>query len=116
MTGASPEHDVPRGTTQHPKQPFGDELRPGVQIAGLEQHDELIAAESRGGVAVAEDRLQPRSDSAQQLIPGGVTECVVDVLEAVEIDVERGHRPLRARRVRASAKRDRAPAGDSAAL
>ena len=37
-------------------------------------------------------------DDPQQLVAGGVAEAVVDVLEAVDVDVQRGHRQLLAAR------------------
>ncbi len=43
-------------------------------------------------------RHQPRGDDPQQLVAGGVPEGVVDVLEAVDVDVQRRHRELLAPR------------------
>ena len=52
----------------------------------LEQDDELVAAETRRGVGVADARGQPGRGLAQELVPGDVAEGVVDVLEHVEVD------------------------------
>ena len=38
--------------------------------------------------------VQPRGDGPQQLVAGGVPEGVVDVLEAVDVDVQRRDRDL----------------------
>lgn len=51
---------------------------------------ELVAAQSREDVARAQLGAQPRRGDAQELVAGGVTERVVDVLETVEIEQEHG--------------------------
>ena len=55
-------------------------------VAGLEHDRELVAAEPRERVVVAQQLLQPRADLAQHLVAGVVAERVVELLEAVEVD------------------------------
>jgi hypothetical protein len=56
--------------------------------AGLDEHDELVSAKSPDGVLVAHGGLQTFPCDLQQSISGGVPEVVVDVLEAVDVDVQ----------------------------
>jgi hypothetical protein len=72
--------------------PLGDQLGSGVQSGGVDQHHELASAQAPDGVAVSQDRVQPRPDLAQYLVTGVVAETVVDLLEAVDVDEQRGHR------------------------
>ena len=69
-----------------------DVLRDGGELARigaiLDQHDELVAAEPRHGVALAQVMAQPPRDVLQQAVARLVAEAVVDVLEAVEVDEE----------------------------
>ena len=51
---------------------------------------ELVAAEARDGVALAHVLLDPLGDLAQQLVADGMSERVVDDLEAVEVEEEHG--------------------------
>ena len=55
-------------------------------VAGLEDDRELVAAEARERVVVAQELLQARADLAQDLVAGVVAERVVELLEAVEVD------------------------------
>ncbi len=59
----------------------------------LEQHRELVAAEARQGVALAHARPDAASDLDQHLVAGGVAEAVVDGLEIVEVEQEKGEGP-----------------------
>ena len=52
----------------------------------LQQDGELVAAQARGGVHLAEGRAQPVGDADEQLVAGGVAQRVVDGLEVVEVD------------------------------
>ena len=54
-----------------------------------EQH-ELVAAQARDGVAVADTGSEPRGDGLQQLVADMMPETVVDELETVEIDEGHG--------------------------
>ena len=55
-------------------------------------HGELVAAEPRHGVVLADGGLQPAADFLQQRIANGMAERVVDVLEMIEVEAE--HREL----------------------
>ena len=54
----------------------------------LEQHGELVAAETGRGVRWPERLLQTARDHRQQLIPRGMSEAVVDLFEVVEVGEE----------------------------
>nr|WP_239002946.1 hypothetical protein [Rhodovastum atsumiense] len=53
-------------------------------------HGELVAAEPGEGVGLAQFRLQPGGDGAEQRIAGRVAERVVDFLETIEVDQQHG--------------------------
>ena len=72
---------------QHFQQALGYELGAGVERGALDQDDELVPAEARRGVALANDPLQASGDDPQQIVAGGVSEGVVDVLEAVDVEI-----------------------------
>ena len=84
------------GLAQHVEHPLCDELRSDVERRAVQQDDELVAGEARGGVALADHPLQSSGDDPEELVPGGVAEPVVDVLEAVDVDVQGRDRHLRA--------------------
>ena len=65
---------------------LGDLLRL-VERATGEQHRELVAADARDGVRIANALLQERPDLAQQVVAGNVPARVVDELEPVEVEV-----------------------------
>ena len=56
----------------------------------VEQHRELVAAEAGQQVALADVALEQPGAFLEELVPGGVAEGVVDVLELVQVDVEQG--------------------------
>ena len=64
----------------------------GERLALLEgkdrrlQNDELVAAEARDHVGVANGALQPLGDRLQQHVAAGMPQGVVDLLELVEVD------------------------------
>ena len=102
---AGRERQLPCGLTvyvvrlaQHFQQALGDELGTGVKRGALDQDDELVAGQARRGVALADDVRQSCGDGPQQLVARGVAERVVDVLEAVDVDVQRRDRNLQAAR------------------
>ena len=66
---------------------LGDQPRRGL-VAFLAQHGELVAAEARQRVALAQAALQPAGHLHQHLVAGGVAEAVVDRFEGVEVDVD----------------------------
>ena len=53
-----------------------------------DQHRELVAAQARHGVPLADAAAQPLGHSPQQLVAGRVPERVVDDLESVEVEKE----------------------------
>jgi hypothetical protein len=59
-----------------------------VGAAVLEEHRELVAADAREHLAVAQARLHHGCDAAQQLVAGEMAERIVDAVEEVEVDVE----------------------------
>ena len=63
-------------------------LRALVGRRALEQHRELITAESGDGVALTEGLLEAPRDLDEQRVAGRMAEAVVDRLEVVEIDEE----------------------------
>ena len=58
-----------------------------------EQDAELVATEARREVRRAQPVADARRDRRQELVAGGVAEAVVDGLEVVEVEEERGDRP-----------------------
>ena len=80
---------------QHVAEPLGEQLRAGRERHALGEHHELVAAEPADRVAGPDRGREPGRDRAQQLVAGLVPERVVDLLEVVEVDEERGHRLLR---------------------
>ncbi len=52
----------------------------------MQQHAELVAAESGDHVALARGAAEPGGDRPQQLVAALVAESVVDVLEVVQVD------------------------------
>ena len=74
-------------------------LRGGVGRAGvhaLEEHAELVAAETGHHVARADRRPEALADDLQQRVPGLVPVAVVGLLELVEVDEADRDRALRA--------------------
>ncbi len=56
-----------------------------------DQDNELVATLPADGVGTADAIDKPRGDGLQQLVADGMSERVVDVLEAVEIEKEHSH-------------------------
>ena len=64
-----------------------DDFADDERIAAIgNDHDELVAAEPADLAAIAGDVGQAVADFDQQLVAGRMTERVVDVLEAVEVE------------------------------
>ncbi len=73
------------GLRQFVHDPLG-KIGQGAAIIHIGQQDlELIAAQPPDLAALAEDRHQPPRHLLEQIIPGVVPHCVIDLLEAVEI-------------------------------
>ena len=88
--------------------PAGD--RPGaLQVGGGRQQDrELVAAQARDRVAVADAVVQALGELDQQQVADVVAKGVVDLLEAVEIEQqERQGLAARGRRCAAPGRGDR---------
>ena len=80
-----------------------DRLGAGAVQTGADEH-ELVAAEPGEQVAGAGDAADAARDLDEHLVAGGVPERVVDELEVVEVDVERGDRLRLAPRAREVAR------------
>ncbi len=80
-----------RVAQRHPE-PIGDHLR--VLLLPVDQDRELVAADPGQRVGVGDAPAQPLPHGAQQVVPGGVTEPVVDVLEVVEVDEDQHERAV----------------------
>nr|WP_244500248.1 hypothetical protein [Methyloceanibacter superfactus] len=65
----------------------------GLGARGGAENDELVAAEAREEVVGAEPGVEALGDGFDQLVARLVTQRVVDVLEAVDVDIG-GKRPL----------------------
>jgi hypothetical protein len=76
---------------QHSQEALGQQFGTGGKRDPLGQDDELVAPEPCDGVRVAQCPSKPGGHRLEELVPVAVTEVVVDVLEAVEIDEEEGH-------------------------
>ena len=79
---------------------LGDRERLGVGLEVLGEDHELVAAEPRDGVRVAQHLGEALGDGDQQVVADGVAEVVVDRLEAVEVDEQQRDRPVRAAQAR----------------
>jgi hypothetical protein len=58
-------------------------------LAAVDQDHELVAAHSTNSVRVAQRALHAVGHRDQQVVAGLVAERVIDILEIVEIDVQR---------------------------
>ena len=73
---------------KHLKNGFGEPAgRRGAGNAG-QQDGELVAAEPRHHLLVVQQGADARGKGLQSLVAGGVSEQIVDLLEAVEIEAE----------------------------
>src|SRR3546814_4818703 len=79
--------------------------RLGVGRSGIEQDRELVAAAASDDAAPVDGFLDPRAERSQCLVAGSVAVAVVDLLEQVDVDHDRGERPPGG-----SGARERAPA------
>ena len=58
----------------------------------VDDDGELVAADAGDDVTGAHAAAQPLGEHEQELVAGGVTAAVVDVLEVVEVDEQQAHR------------------------
>ena len=73
---------------QDPRRDLG---RVDAVAVALEQDRELVAAETRRRVGLAQRRLDAVADLAEQAVAGGVAERVVDRLEVVQVHEQDRH-------------------------
>ncbi len=64
-----------------------------TRVGLLEEHAELVTAEAGESVLCSQARAHPRRGDLQQLVADVVTAGVVDVLEAIQVEVEHRERP-----------------------
>ena len=64
-----------------------------------QKDDELVTAQSRDRVDIAQLFFQTHGDALEQQVADRVAEAVVDVLEAVEVDKQDGPQVLFALRI-----------------
>ena len=72
-------------TRDQAQQLVGDQPRMG-RLGLWQQHRELVPAQARQHVRVAQLGRQRLGDPDDELVAGGVAEAVVDVFEVVEVD------------------------------
>src|SRR3546814_12295511 len=60
---------------------------------GIEQDRELVAAAASDDAAPIDGFPDPRAERSQCLVAGSVAVTVVDLLEQVDVDHDRGERP-----------------------
>ena len=73
------------------EQTLGHHVHAGLQGDTVGEDDELVAPESTDRVIRANCAIQTNADADEQLITGAVAQGVVDVLEVVEVEKERGN-------------------------
>ncbi len=99
---ARAQRDLAAGQVERRGEQRADALGRGQRVVeaadGLEQHGELVAAQSRDGVRRAGRLVDPLCGGGDQLVAAGVAEPVVDELEVVEVDHQHGHALARAQR------------------
>ena len=74
--------------------PLGHQLRTGRHGHRFGQDDELVTTQAAHGVAGPQHPFEPLRHRLQEPVPGLVAEGVVDVLEVVQVDEQRGHRQV----------------------
>src|SRR6186713_3357293 len=72
----------------------------GGVVEVLDDDHELVSAEAREKVGLAQRRRQRRRHAFQELVAYAMAERVVDVLEAVEVDEQHAHAMTAALRLR----------------
>jgi len=104
------------GLAQHVGEAVGDVGRLVVGLDALAAQDELVTAEAGRGVALAQKTLEALGDGDQQLVTEGVAQAVVDELEMVEVQEERGRQapgPLTAGQCRPQAVEEERTVGET---
>jgi hypothetical protein len=86
-------------STMTPSTPYGfarastnrrAKLDPVVAAHALREHGELVAVQASHPIAPAQAPLDAVGDVHQEFLAGGVSERVVDALEAIDVQVEHG--------------------------
>lgn len=80
------------GAAQSQAQPICDLVEAVPVSAG--QHRELVTADARQRVTVSQASAEATTDRAEQLVTGGVTVSIVDLLEVVEVDEDQHEVPV----------------------
>jgi hypothetical protein len=87
---------LPAVDHERPRQPLEDPLGHCgnlLVVAGvLDEHGELVPAEAGHGVAGPHAGVEPLGHLDQEPVAGGVAQAVVDLLEAVQVQEQHGHR------------------------
>ncbi len=65
--------------------------RSSIELGCLDQDHELVTTEAADRIGLPHHPVKAMRDLAKELVPGRVAECVVDVLELVEVDEQGGH-------------------------
>src|SRR5207245_8453238 len=74
--------------TLDPRRDRRERLAAGTRLEIGEQEEELVAADAGDHVVRVPVARQPAGDGLEQLVACGVPVAVVDLLEAVEVDVD----------------------------
>ena len=78
------------GLLHHIEEPFGHQFGGHHRVAPVDQDDEFVAAHAADRVRPPQGARQPGGDRHQQAVSGLVAEGIVDDLEIVDVDVQRG--------------------------
>ena len=82
------------------------ERRELVVVTPMAHHDELVAADARDEIVTARIGLDDLRGMHQHGVAGGVAERVVDLLEAVEVEVQQRRAAARFADIRPASRRD----------
>jgi hypothetical protein len=86
---AHPDEDIRSAEIERQADRLDDALAEGLNIlsaSGVDAKDrELVSAEPRNGIALAHEAGDALAELADQHVPGGMTEGIVDMLKTVEI-------------------------------
>src|SRR5690606_6100413 len=65
----------------------------GFVRIGVEQDRELVAAAATDDAVTVDGLADPRTERSQRLVAGRMAVAIVDLLEQVDVDDDRGERP-----------------------
>src|SRR3546814_5740674 len=83
----------PRSTRTDTLFPYTTLFRSGFCRIGIEPDRELVAAAASDDAAPLDGFPDPRAERSQCLVAGSVAVAVVDLLDQVDVDHDRGERP-----------------------